>query len=157
MAELYGFASDVQEALMLMNAGVRVIQYRNKSQGTSDIVSTVKTIMTHSVHYPHVRIIVNDSVDAALASAAHGVHLGQEDGDYKSICKKYGDKIQIAVSVDSVEEAIEAEQAGVHSIGAGAVYGSMTKPGSPFYGNPSSQGNLPLRFDTCQCYRRHQP
>ncbi|QEN08106.1 thiamine phosphate synthase [Oceanispirochaeta crateris] len=136
MAELYGFASNLEEAQMLMAAGVSVIQYRNKGQDHDSLVSTVKKIMTHSHSYPHVQIIVNDSLEAALESAAHGVHLGQDDGDYKSICKQYAQKLMIGVSVDTVQEAIEAEQAGAHSIGAGAVFGSLTKPEAPHMGVP---------------------
>lgn len=143
MAELYGFTKDPDHAVLLMKAGVPLIQYRNKEQNHSQVVDSVRTIMKIAVKYPASRIIVNDSLSAAMESGAHGVHLGQDDGDFNTICRDYGDKLLIGVSIDTVEEALEAEKAGAHYIGAGAVYGSQTKPEAPFMG-------IPLLRDICR-------
>lgn len=149
MAELYGFASSMEEACPLLEAGVRIIQYRNKFQSHDEIISSVKTLLNLSSQFKDIKIIVNDSLDAAIESGAHGVHLGQDDGDYKKICREYGRKLIIGVSIDTVEEALEAEKAGAHYIGAGAVYGSQTKKDAPYMGIPlltkiCSAVNLPV-------------
>ncbi|MDC7242007.1 MAG: thiamine phosphate synthase [Spirochaetales bacterium] len=140
MAELYGFAASPDEAEILMNAGVKVIQYRNKSEDHQEMVRSVKEILSRSAGHPDVKIIVNDSLQAALDSGAHGVHLGQDDGDYREICSRCS--ILVGVSIDTVEEALEAQEAGASYIGAGAVFGSETKPEAPYMG-------LPLLRDIC--------
>ncbi len=134
MAELYGIAANVKEACVLMDQGVKMIQYRNKYQSHSDVVRSVKEILQYSGCHDHVNVIVNDSLEAALASGAHGVHLGQDDGDAESVCRHYGGDLIIGVSVDSVEEAVMAQNLGASYLGAGAVYGSETKPEAPLMG-----------------------
>ena len=146
MAELYGFASSIDEARLLLEAGVPIVQYRNKGQDRRDVVTAVRTIMTMAVNYPDVRIIVNDSIEAAVESGAHGVHLGQDDGNVRQICREYRDRLIIGVSIDTVDEALDAERAGAHYIGAGAVYGSFTKPEAPTMG-------VPLLRSICQSVR----
>ena len=143
MAELYGFASSPAQARTLMGAGVKIIQYRNKEQDHRAVVSGVTEVMALAAGYPGLTIIVNDSLEAALESGAYGVHLGQEDGDFRRICRDYRETLTIGVSVDTVEEALDAEQAGAHYVGAGAVYGSVTKPEAPTMG-------LPLLRDICR-------
>ena len=126
-----------------MKAGGKIIQYRNKIENHDDQVSSVKEILAAADSFDDVKIIVNDSLEVALESGAHGVHLGQDDGDFKSICRDYWQRLIIGVSIDNVPEAIEAEKAGAHYIGAGAVYGSDTKPEAPFMG-------VPLLRDICR-------
>ncbi|MDC7235324.1 MAG: thiamine phosphate synthase [Spirochaetales bacterium] len=136
MAELYGFASSPEEAVPLLKAGVKIIQYRNKVQTHKEIVNSVKELIRMASSFRDVKIIVNDSLEAALESGADGVHLGQDDGDSKEVCSCYGDQLIIGVSIDTVEEALEAQKHGVSYIGAGAVYGSRTKKDAPFMGVP---------------------
>ncbi|MCZ6692106.1 MAG: thiamine phosphate synthase, partial [Planctomycetota bacterium] len=72
--------------------------------------------------------IVNDRVDAALASEADGVHLGQDDMDPREARHILGDTPLIGVSCHSVDEAIQAEAAGADYIAVGCIFASPTKP-----------------------------
>jgi thiamine-phosphate pyrophosphorylase len=72
------------------------------------------------------KLIVNDRVDIALASAADGVHLGQEDLPLRVGKRLLGDKL-IGISTHSLEQAKEAEANGADYIGFGPIFGTATK------------------------------
>lgn len=67
-----GDLADVQAAL---NAGVRVVQYRDKNASSNKCASWQKV----KVHLQARTFLVNDRVDIALAAGADGVHLGSDD------------------------------------------------------------------------------
>lgn len=74
--------------------------------------------------------IVNDRVDIALASGAHGVQLTAKSivlSDVKAIAPA----LRIGASVHSPEEAREAEKAGAEWCVAGHVFETPTHPGEP--------------------------
>lgn len=133
-AELYGFASHPEEAEMLLENGVSLIQFRNKAARGDEYSALARRVVHSARDYPNARIIVNDDIRTALEAGAYGVHLGQDDGDFREICRRYKGRLQIGVSVDTVSEALEAQAAGADSIGAGAVFGSRTKPDAPYMG-----------------------
>ncbi len=74
--------------------------------------------------------IVNDRVDIALASGAHGVQLTAKSlllADVKSIAPA----LRIGASVHSPQEAREAEKAGAEWCVAGHVFETPSHPGEP--------------------------
>jgi len=134
MAEVYGFASSLQEAKLLLDNGIRLIQFRNKSLSEVESLWVAKRIVDLANCYQGARVIINDKVSLALETGAHGVHLGQDDGDYPSLIRELKGRLHVGVSIDTVEEALEAQEAGADYIGAGAVFGSQTKPEAPYMG-----------------------
>lgn len=69
--------------------GVTIVQYRDKTSDTGDLVRIGKRL--HEITRKHkVPLIINDRVDVALAVGAEGVHLGQDDmgtsSSQRSIC-----------------------------------------------------------------------
>ncbi len=66
-------------------------------------------------------------MDIALACGAAGVHLGQEDILPALARKVLAKGTVIGVSVNTPEEAEEAERQGADYVGAGPVYGTSTK------------------------------
>ena len=54
------------------------MQYRDKHSDTADMIETAKRLRMICNSYG-IPLIINDRVDVALASEAHGVHLGQTD------------------------------------------------------------------------------
>ena len=74
-----------------------------------------------------VPLIVNDSVEAALAADADGVHVGQGDAPLAEARRLLGPDKIIGVSAHNVEEALAAEAGGADYLGCGAVFGSGTK------------------------------
>ncbi|WP_053228038.1 thiamine phosphate synthase [Spirochaeta cellobiosiphila] len=132
--QLYTVASNIEEAQLFFESGVNLVQLRNKELSEQELLVVAKQVVELSHKYKSSQIIINDNIDIALKSKAYGVHLGQDDGDIPYLCKSYGKELVIGVSVDNVEEAREAESWGAHYIGAGAVFGSLTKPEAPHIG-----------------------
>src|SRR3974390_311948 len=71
------FGDCVRIAEALFAGGARLLQIRNKKAGAGDLLGQVERIMAMAPS--DARVIVNDRVDVALLSGAHGVHLGQTD------------------------------------------------------------------------------
>lgn len=75
-----------------------------------------------------VPFVVNDDVEAALASGADGVHVGQSDAACADARAVLGPNALVGVSVQTVEQALAAERAGASYLGVGALFGTPTKP-----------------------------
>jgi thiamine-phosphate pyrophosphorylase len=119
------FSNPVAVAAILFDAGVRLLQVRNKASGAGELLQQVEEILafapTDSV------VIVNDRVDIAELAGASGVHLGQRDvppGSARQFLKK--DRI-IGWSTHTVEQALEAETFPVDYIAVGPVFPTSTK------------------------------
>jgi thiamine-phosphate pyrophosphorylase len=65
-------------AEVLLSAGVRLIQYRGKTD-SSRLLFDICSAMAERVHQAGGIFIVNDRADLARITGADGVHVGQED------------------------------------------------------------------------------
>jgi thiamine-phosphate pyrophosphorylase len=74
-----------------------------------------------------VPLIVNDSLRAAIASGADGLHVGQSDGDLAHYRAILGPGKILGVSVTNAEQAVIAERFGADYLGSGAVFPTHTK------------------------------
>ena len=109
----------------LLKGGAKMIQLRAKAMTSRDFLQLAQ--MARDLTAPVAcKLIVNDRVDIALASAADGVHLGQEDLPLRVGKKLLGDKL-IGISTHSLEQAKEAEANGADYIGFGPIFGTATK------------------------------
>lgn len=97
-----------------------------------------------------VLFIVNDRVDLALALAADGVHVGQDDLPAEVVRRLVGPEMIIGVSAATISEALAARAAGADYLGVGAIYGTATKldagaaTGSALLGTIAGAVDLPL-------------
>jgi thiamine-phosphate pyrophosphorylase len=73
--------------------------------------------------------IVNDRPDLAIACAADGVHLGQDDGHVAAVRGLVGEDLVIGLSTHSPAQIDAAT--GVDYIAVGPVYATPTKPDYP--------------------------
>lgn len=64
-----------------------------------------------------VPLIINDNVTVALQSGADGIHVGQHDQAARTVRSQAGDEIILGVSVQTVEQAVQAEQDGADYLG----------------------------------------
>ena len=103
-----------------------MVQLREKHMGSDELVSLAKRIGT-VVHKYNVPLIINDDIEAALASGADGVHVGQEDIGAYEARQRIGSSMILGVSAPTAEAAVEAERCGADYIGAGAVFPTSTK------------------------------
>ncbi len=116
-------ASIVREAAQ---AGATLIQLRGKKLETRrflDMALRVSDILKRF----EAPLIVNDRIDIALSCEADGVHLGQDDLPLPYARKILGKKKIIGISVNTAEEALEAESQGADYIGAGPIFYTSSK------------------------------
>ncbi len=113
----------VEQAL---KGGVTLVQLREKGLGEEQFLQEARQVQKLCRRFG-VPLIINDSIEVALAVDADGVHLGQDDANAAQARQLLGrDKI-IGVSAHNVQEALQAVQDGADYLGSGAVFGSGTK------------------------------
>ena len=118
-----GVFSDVERAL---EAGCMVIQYREKTASTRDMVAEASRI--RALCQDRALFLVNDRVDVALASDADGVHLGLDDMPYEAARRLLGPERIIGLTVHDEREAVEAERLGADYVGLSPIFSTSTKP-----------------------------
>ena len=58
--------------------GVTIVQYRDKTARTRDLIETARKLHEITKEFA-VPLLINDRVDVALAIDAEGIHIGQDD------------------------------------------------------------------------------
>jgi thiamine-phosphate diphosphorylase len=106
--------------------GASVIQLREKWMSPRELYPVAMRIRALT-RDAGVMLIVNDSVELALAVGADGVHLGQDDMPVRFARKVASGRLVIGVSTHSLEEARSAFEDGADYIGFGPVFRTGTK------------------------------
>ncbi|MCC6544458.1 MAG: thiamine phosphate synthase [Nitrospirae bacterium] len=109
-----------------IDAGIDVLQYREKGLPKKDALCTAKRLrnLTSGTGIP---FIINDDPALALAVDADGVHLGQDDIPVHVARRILGEDKIIGLSTHSYNEAMEAGSSGINYIGLGPIFNSGTK------------------------------
>jgi thiamine-phosphate pyrophosphorylase len=111
-----------------LKGGVDVVQLREKSGDANAIVRAGRVFRRLCDAYDAL-FIVNDRPELAIACAADGVHLGQDDGEVAAARRLVGDDLLIGLSTHSPRQVDAARQADY--IAVGPVYATPTKPEYP--------------------------
>ena len=106
--------------------GVTVVQLRAKNLGTRDFLELASR-MNEQLRKSGVPLLINDRVDIVLACGAAGVHLGQDDMPLPDARRLLGPDKIIGISVNTLDEAAEAERLGADYLGLGPIYATTTK------------------------------
>lgn len=109
-----------------VKGGVTIVQLREKDLETRDFIEEAKRIQKILKPYK-IPLLINDRVDVALAIGADGVHLGQSDMPYHMARKILGDEAIIGLSVESTEQAKEANLYDIDYIAISPVFTTPTK------------------------------
>jgi len=109
-----------------VRGGVTVVQLRAKGFPYGDFLELGRRT-ADALRKRHIPLIINDQVDVALSCGAAGVHLGQDDMLPAIVRKVLSKGAVIGVSVNTPEEALEAERQGADYVGAGPVFRTATK------------------------------
>lgn len=124
---------------MALDGGVTMVQLREKELDSLNFVK--RAIELKRILEPYnVPLIINDRVDVALASGADGVHIGQNDIPFHLIKKIIPKNMIIGLSVETMEQAVEAEKLDVDYLGVSPVFSTPTK--TNFDENPWGIGGL---------------
>lgn len=110
----------------VLKGGATFLQLREKELDQASLLAEAGELRTIAGRY-HVPFVVNDSVEAALACGADGVHVGQKDLMGRDVRALIGPDKILGITANTVELAVAAERAGADYIGAGAVFGTTTK------------------------------
>jgi len=113
-----------------VRGGVTVVQYREKSAPTRQMVEEARQLR-ELCRAAGVPFIVNDRIDVALAVDADGVHVGQDDMLASLARALIGKGKILGVSAGNEEEARKATADGADYIGASPIFATPTKPDAP--------------------------
>lgn len=109
-----------------LKGGATFVQLREKALNPRAFLAEAKELQTLCREYS-VPFVINDNVEIAIEADADGVHVGQSDMEAGSVREKLGTDKILGVSVQTVEQAIFAEQKGADYLGVGAVFHTGTK------------------------------
>lgn len=124
--QVYPYEKLFQIMKQAVQAGVDIVQLRDKQGSSRDIISFSQKAM----HYLKGRAayVINDRVDIAQIVQADGVHVGQEDIPVPMVRSLVRQKMMIGVSCQSLAMVKQAERDGADYIGFGSVFKTQTKP-----------------------------
>lgn len=134
---LDGTTLAIQVEKVLKN-GATFLQLREKHLEYDELVKEAITIKEIAAKY-NVPFVINDNIYAAKEADVDGVHIGQNDADYKKAREVLGDDKIIGMTAHNLEEAIAAQKVGADYIGTGAVFTTSTK-----------KDTVPLTMETLQ-------
>ena len=106
--------------------GVTIVQLREKDASTGEFVELAFRLKDILRPY-NVPLIINDRVDVALAVDAEGLHIGQSDMPYEIARKLLGPNKIIGLSVECIDDILEANKLDVDYVGISPVFGTSTK------------------------------
>jgi len=118
--------SETECAQRLAEAGVRLLQYRNKKASERDLFESSKTLAA-MLSPQNVTFVVNDRADVAMLAGADGVHIGQEDIDVEGARSVIGAKKLLGTSTHNLEQFQRAIASSADYIAVGPVFSTSTK------------------------------
>lgn len=118
--------SNVETVREMVDAGIRVIQYREKYRPMKEKAAEAKEIRKITAD-AGVTFIVNDHPDLALLCDADGVHIGQDDWNAADVRRLIGDMKIIGLSTHNPRQADESENLDIDYIGCGPLFQTFTK------------------------------
>lgn len=119
----YPIEECVRQAII---GGVTFVQVREKDKTLEEFIDIARKIKKVTDAY-NVPLVINDSIEIAIAIDAAGVHLGQDDISCKKARKILGKNKIIGISVTTLKEAERAIEDGADYLGVGAIYNTETK------------------------------
>jgi thiamine-phosphate pyrophosphorylase len=110
-----------------LQGGVDIVQLRDKDADDKQIVRAARSFRRLCDAYDAL-FIVNDSPELALACAADGVHVGQEDRGVSEVRRLVGPDLLIGLSTHSVDQFERALATDADYLSVGPVFATPTKP-----------------------------
>ncbi len=122
------------DAETAMAEGVKVLQYRDKSQDQQKRLRQARRLKTITARHNAI-LIINDDISLAALSGADGVHLGRDDDRISIARKRLGDEAIIGISCyNELQRARTATDNGADYLAFGRFFESRTKPDAPCAG-----------------------
>jgi thiamine-phosphate pyrophosphorylase len=109
----------------LENAGMTLLQYRNKQGGQDEILSDAEVIRKNAAG--RLRLIMNDHPELAVRAGFDGVHVGQTDVSPAEARRIVGPDRIVGVSTHNCEQLEAADEMPVDYIAIGPVFATASK------------------------------
>lgn len=119
-------APETEYAEKLAEAGVRLLQYRNKNASSRELYESSKRLASSLVQRG-ITFVVNDRADVAILAGASGVHVGQEDLGVEEARSVIGAGKLVGVSTHNLEQFQRAAATSADYIAVGPVFSTSTK------------------------------
>jgi thiamine-phosphate pyrophosphorylase len=123
----------VERCVALSGSGVDLIQVRDKGAEATRIVQYARSLRA-AIDSTRTRVIVNDRIDIAAATAAWGVHLGQEDMSVSEARRILDPRQIVGLSTHDLAQVERALAMNPDYLGCGPTFPSQTKSFSEFAG-----------------------
>jgi thiamine-phosphate pyrophosphorylase len=118
--------SETECAQKLVDAGVRLLQYRDKAASSRELLEASKRLS--NILAPRgISFLVNDRADVAALAGATGVHVGQEDLAVEDARKVVGAKRLVGVSTHNRAQFEQAAATSADYIAVGPIFSTSTK------------------------------
>jgi thiamine-phosphate pyrophosphorylase len=110
----------------LAAAGVRLMQYRDKSASPRDLLHASRELVS-SLKPCGVSLVVNDRPDIAVLAGAAGVHVGQGDLEPEQARAVVGKEIWVGVSTHNLEQFRRAAATSADYLAVGPIFATTSK------------------------------
>jgi thiamine-phosphate pyrophosphorylase len=110
----------------LADAGVRLLQYRNKIAPARELLHGSRKLASLLIPLG-VSFVVNDRPDVAVMAGASGVHVGQEDLDAEAARELVGHEKLVGISTHNLEQFRAAAATSADYIAVGPVFATSSK------------------------------
>ncbi|HXH51765.1 MAG TPA: thiamine phosphate synthase [Terriglobia bacterium] len=110
----------------VIKAGVDLVQLREKDLASRELLS-LATAAVDITRGSKTRIVVNDRLDIAIATHAHGVHLGGQSMPPEIVRRHVDKDFLVGVSCHSLDESLRGEAAGADYILLGPIFDTPSK------------------------------
>jgi thiamine-phosphate pyrophosphorylase len=117
---------EIECARNLVDAGVRLIQYRNKNASARELFEKSRELAAF-LNPIGVKFIVNDRVDVASVAGANGVHVGQDDLGVEAARALMGDGKWVGVSTHNAEQFRTVLGTSADYIAVGPIFATGSK------------------------------
>src|SRR5262249_10767660 len=113
-------------ARQLVDAGVQLLQYRNKAASSRELLENSK-LLSEELMARGVTFIVNDRADVAALASASGVHVGQEDLNVEEARSIVGSDKVVGISTHNLAQLEQAATTSADYIAVGPIFSTSTK------------------------------
>jgi len=110
----------------LAAAGVRLLQYRNKSASVRELLETSRELVS-SLESSRTALVVNDRPDVAALAGAKGVHVGQDDLDAAQARAVVGKEMWVGASTHNLEQFRRATATSADYIAVGPIFATTSR------------------------------
>ncbi len=115
-----------ETAKKLMDAGVRLLQYRDKRAAARELWSESRALAA-AARAANCVFFVNDRPDVAYLAGADGVHVGQEDLEVEQARSVIGAERWVGVSTHNLEQFGTAAASSADYIAVGPIFPTKSK------------------------------